>query len=187
MKKLTTALLAAGLIISASACSAPAQLTTEQTCDRIKIVVTNPSASAGKTGMNILANKLRPIIGGASDELKPSVKAIVAWADESAKESPDDEKLKALTADYQKAGSYVRPALQLSAVRDPGGSTAAGIPRSMCWPGRWPDRPDGPCRRLANRNGTAINSITPLIVSEAGVAVYIGGPAEQRLDHHTAA
>ncbi|QCO98470.1 hypothetical protein FCN77_13185 [Arthrobacter sp. 24S4-2] len=105
MKKLTTALLAAGLIISASACSAPAQLTTEQTCDRIKIVVTNPSASAGKTGMNILANKLRPIISGASDELKPSVKAIVAWADESAKDSPDAEKLKALTADYQKAGT----------------------------------------------------------------------------------
>jgi len=90
---------------AASACSAPAQLTTEQTCDRIKIVVTNPSASAGKTGMNILANRLRPIISGASDELKPSVKAIVAWADESAKESPDAEKLKALTADYQKAGT----------------------------------------------------------------------------------
>ena len=105
MKKLTTALLAAGLILSASACSAPAKLTTEQTCDRIKIVVSNPSASAGKTGMNILANRLRPVISVASDELKPSVEAIVAWADESAKESPDEEKLGTLTADYQKAGS----------------------------------------------------------------------------------
>jgi hypothetical protein len=105
MKKLTTALLAAGLILSASACSAPAKLTTEQTCDRIMIVVSNPSASAGKTGMNILANRLRPIISGASDELKPSVEAIVAWADESAKESPDEGKLGKLTADYQTAGT----------------------------------------------------------------------------------
>lgn len=105
MKKLTTALLATGLILSASACSAPAKLTTAETCDRIKLVVTNPSASAGKTGMNILANRLRPLINGASDELKPSVEAIVAWADESAKENPDAEKIAALTAEYQKAGT----------------------------------------------------------------------------------
>lgn len=104
MKKLTTALLTTGLLLSASACASP-QLTTAETCDRIKIVVTNPSASAGKTGMNILANRLRPIISAASDELKPSVQAIVAWADESAKESPDAEKLTGLTADYQKAGT----------------------------------------------------------------------------------
>jgi hypothetical protein len=105
MKKLTTALLATGLILSASACSAPAKLTTAETCDRIKIVVTNPSAGAGKTGMNSLANRLRPVISAASDELKPAVEAIVAWADESAKESPDAEKVKALTPDYQKAGT----------------------------------------------------------------------------------
>jgi hypothetical protein len=55
--------------------------------------------------MNILANRLRPVISGASDELKPSVEAIVAWADESAKESPDEEKLATLTADYQEAGT----------------------------------------------------------------------------------
>ncbi|MBT2593891.1 hypothetical protein [Arthrobacter sp. ISL-72] len=105
MKKLTTALLAAGLILSASACSAPAQLTTAETCDRLKIVVSDPSASAGRTGMVILGNKLRPIVAGASDELKPAVQAILDYADESAKESPDAAKVAQLQADYQKAGA----------------------------------------------------------------------------------
>lgn len=105
MKKLTTALLAAGLIISASACSAPAQLTTAETCDRLKIVVTDSSTSAGKTGMIILGNRLRPLVGGASDEMKPAVQAILDYADENAKESPDAEKVAQLQADYQKAGA----------------------------------------------------------------------------------
>ncbi|MFF1384260.1 hypothetical protein ACFVWT_11920 [Arthrobacter sp. NPDC058288] len=105
MKKLTTALLAAGLIISASACSAPAKLTTAETCDRLKIVVTDPSANAGKTGMVILGNKLRPLVGGASDEMKPAVQAILDYADENAKENPDAGKVAELQAGYQKAGA----------------------------------------------------------------------------------
>ena len=47
MKKLTTALLAAGFVLSASACASP-QLTTAETCDRIKIVVSNPTNSRGQ-------------------------------------------------------------------------------------------------------------------------------------------
>jgi hypothetical protein len=105
MKKLTTALLAAGIIISASACSAPAKLTTEETCERIRIVGSDPSANVGKTGMIILANRIRPILAGASDELKPAVQAILDYTDESAKETPDEEKLTQLQEEYQKAST----------------------------------------------------------------------------------
>jgi hypothetical protein len=105
MKKLTTALLAAGIIISISACSAPAKLTTEETCERIRIVGSDPSVNVGKTGMIILANRIRPILAGASDELKPSVQAILDYTDESAKETPDSEKLTLLQEEYQKAST----------------------------------------------------------------------------------
>ncbi|MEW9870927.1 hypothetical protein [Arthrobacter sp. HS15c] len=105
MKKLTTALLAGALLVSASACAAPAKLSTEATCERIKIVASDSSANMGKTGMTILANKLRPIVAGASDELKPAVQAIIEFTDESAKENPDAEKLAGLQDGYQKAGA----------------------------------------------------------------------------------
>ncbi len=105
MKKLTTALLAAGLIVTASACSAPTQLTTKETCDRIKIVVSDTSASGGKAGMTILANRMRPLAAGASDELKTTVEAIRDYADESAKETPDEDKMGELEEGYQKAGT----------------------------------------------------------------------------------
>jgi hypothetical protein len=55
--------------------------------------------------MTILANKLRPIVAGASDELKPAVQAIIEFTDESAKENPDAEKLAGLQDGYQKAGA----------------------------------------------------------------------------------
>lgn len=105
MKKLTTALLAAGIIISISACSAPAKLTTAETCERIRIVGSDPSVNVGKTGMIILANRIRPILAGASDELKPSVQAILDYTDESAKENPDSAKLTLLQEEYQKAST----------------------------------------------------------------------------------
>jgi hypothetical protein len=106
MKKLSTAVLAAALLVSASACAAPApQLTTEQTCERIRIVGSDSSASAGKTGMIILGNRLRPILAGASDDLKPSVQAILDYTDESAKENPDAEKLAGMQEGYQQAGA----------------------------------------------------------------------------------
>jgi len=104
MKKLTTALLTAGLLLSASACASP-QLTTAETCDRIKIVVSNPTNSLGKTGMTRLANQIRPIETVSSDELKPALRAILDYTDESVKESPDAGKLTALKADYEQAGS----------------------------------------------------------------------------------
>lgn len=104
MKKLTTALLTAGLLLSASACASP-QLTTAETCDRIKIVVSNPTNSLGKTGMTRLANQIRPIEAVSSDELKPALRAILDYTDESVKDNPDAEKLTALKADYEQAGT----------------------------------------------------------------------------------
>lgn len=104
MKKLTTALLTAGLLLSASACASP-QLTTAETCDRIKIVVSNPTNSLGKTGMTRLANQIRPIEAVSSDELKPALQAILDYTDESVKDNPDAGKLTALKADYEQAGS----------------------------------------------------------------------------------
>jgi len=102
MKKLTTVLLAAGLLVSASACTAP-KLTTKETCERLNLVVSNPGT--GKPAMNRIANALRPLEAVASDELQPSLKALLEYADESAKQNPDEAKLGDLTAEYQKAGA----------------------------------------------------------------------------------
>lgn len=104
MKKLITAVLAAGLLLSASACSAP-KLSTAETCDRVKTVVSNPAASTGKTGMIRLANQIRPIEAVSSDDLQPALQAILDYADESVKDSPDAEKLNGLKTEYEKAGS----------------------------------------------------------------------------------
>lgn len=103
MKKLTTVLLAAGLLVSASACTAP-KLTTQETCERLNLVVSSPGGS-GKASMNRIANALRPIEAVASDELQPSLEALLSFADESAKEHPDEDKLQGLTEEYQKAGA----------------------------------------------------------------------------------
>ncbi|MCC2660078.1 MAG: hypothetical protein K0R37_852 [Arthrobacter sp.] len=104
MKKLTTALLAAGLLLSASACSSP-QLSTAETCDRVRTVVSSPTGNMGKTGMIKLANQIRPIEAVASDDLKPALRAILDYADESVKEHPDSAKLNELSTAYQNAGS----------------------------------------------------------------------------------
>lgn len=106
MKKLTTAVvLATGLLISASACAAPTKLTTPQTCDRIKDVVSTATGNIGKIGLNRLANQIRPIEAVASDDLKPSLRVILDYTDESAKDNPDSGKLNALKTDYEQAGS----------------------------------------------------------------------------------
>jgi hypothetical protein len=104
MKKLTTALLAAGLLLSASACGSP-QLSTAETCDRVRTVVSSPTGNMGKTGMIKLANQIRPIEAVSSNDLKPALQAILEYADESVKEHPDNAKLSELTAAYQEAGS----------------------------------------------------------------------------------
>lgn len=104
MKKLTTALLAAGLLLSASACTAP-KLTTAETCDRVNLVVSNPTGNQGRAGLTRLANAIRPIEAVSSEELQPALKAILNYADESVKENPDSAKLDALRGDYEKAGS----------------------------------------------------------------------------------
>lgn len=105
MKKLTTALLAAGLLLSASACAAPTKLTTAETCERVRTVVSNPAGSTGKTGMIRLANQIRPIEAVSSDDLKPALRAILHYADESVKDNPDSERLKGLKTEYEQAGS----------------------------------------------------------------------------------
>ncbi|MDQ0119722.1 hypothetical protein AB0280_04970 [Pseudarthrobacter sp902506025] len=105
MKKFATALFAAGLVASATACTATHQLTTAETCERIQAVVSNPANNAGKTGMNNLANQIRPIHAVASDDLKPALASILAYTDEQVKENPDKDKLADLQSGYQEAGS----------------------------------------------------------------------------------
>lgn len=104
MKKLTTALIAAGLLVSASACSAP-QLTTAQTCDRMAAAAAGLTQENNKTATTRVANAIRPIEGVASDEMKPVVTSILDFFDEQAKENPDEKKLGELTTAYQEAGS----------------------------------------------------------------------------------
>jgi hypothetical protein len=105
MKKFATALFAAGLVASATACSASTQLSTAETCERIQAVVSSPANNAGKTGMNRLANQIRPIHAVASDDLKPALESILEYTDEQAKETPDEAKLADLQAGYEEAGS----------------------------------------------------------------------------------
>ncbi|ALV41852.1 hypothetical protein AU252_12350 [Pseudarthrobacter sulfonivorans] len=105
MKKLATALIAAGLVLSASACTTPTKLSTPETCDRVKAVLANPANNVGKTGLVRLANQIRPIEVVASDDLKPALGSIIAFTDESAKEAPDEAKLAELEAQYQEAGA----------------------------------------------------------------------------------
>ncbi|WP_458113978.1 hypothetical protein M1D88_07835 [Arthrobacter sp. R1-13] len=100
MKKLTTALLAAALTLSASACVAHPQLTNAETCERIRDVMSNPPT--GKTGAVNLANQIRTIGPVSSDDLKSTVQALVELTDESAKDSPDVEKQGELQAVAQK-------------------------------------------------------------------------------------
>ncbi|PTT67734.1 hypothetical protein [Arthrobacter sp. HMWF013] len=105
MKKLATVLVAAGLVFSASACTAPTKLSTAETCDRVKAVLSNPANNIGKSGLTRLANQIRPIEVVASDELKPALGSIIEFTDESAKEAPDEAKLSGLESDYQNAGT----------------------------------------------------------------------------------
>ncbi|MBE4718571.1 MULTISPECIES: hypothetical protein [unclassified Pseudarthrobacter] len=105
MKKLATALIAAGLVLSASACTTPTKLSTPETCDRVKAVLSNPATNVGKTGLVRLANQIRPIEVVASDDLKPALGSIIEFTDESAKETPDEAKLADLGPRYQEAGA----------------------------------------------------------------------------------
>lgn len=105
MKKFATALIASGLVVSATACTASNQLTTAETCERIQSVVSNPANNAGKTGMNRLANQIRPIHAVASDDLKGALASILEYTDEQAKETPDEAKLGELQSGYEKAGA----------------------------------------------------------------------------------
>ncbi len=105
MKKLTTVLIAAGLIASASACSAQQQLTTAETCDRVGVAAAGIPQNASKTATIRVANAIRPIEPVASTDMKPVVTAILEFLDEQAKETPDEAKLGELGAAYQEAGT----------------------------------------------------------------------------------
>ncbi|MBT2586772.1 hypothetical protein [Arthrobacter sp. ISL-95] len=113
MKKLTTVLIAAGLIASASACSAQQQLTTAETCDRVGVAAAGIPQNASQTATIRVANAIRPIESVASTDMKPVVSAILEYLDEQAKEEPKDAaaksereaKLAELGAAYQEAGT----------------------------------------------------------------------------------
>ncbi|MEZ2391636.1 hypothetical protein AB6813_19220 [bacterium RCC_150] len=105
MKKIITTVLAAGLLLSASACAASQQLSTADTCSRVKTVISNPTNSSDKAGTIRIANQIRPIAAVSSDELKSSLKAIVDYLDESVKDNPDSAKMDTLKAGYQNAGT----------------------------------------------------------------------------------
>lgn len=106
MKKLTTVLIAAGLLATASACSAP-QLTTAETCDRVGVAVASLPNNASKTATIRVANAIRPIEAVASNEMKPVVTAILEYSDELVKddEHRDEAKMGELSAAYQEAGT----------------------------------------------------------------------------------
>jgi hypothetical protein len=106
MKKFATALIAAGLVLSASACTASNQLSTTQTCERVQLVLSDPAAaSSSKTALVQLANRIRPIEAVASDDLKPALGSFIAFADEASKESPDQDKIAQMQVDNQAANS----------------------------------------------------------------------------------
>ncbi|MDR6989735.1 hypothetical protein J2Y66_004252 [Paenarthrobacter nitroguajacolicus] len=113
MKKLTTVLIAAGLIASASACSAQQQLTTKETCDRVGVAAAGIPQSPSQTATIRAANAIRPIEPVASTEMKPVVTAILEFLDEQAKDEPTDAaqksereaKLAELNASFQEAGT----------------------------------------------------------------------------------
>ncbi|MEV7607703.1 hypothetical protein AB0N65_19905 [Paenarthrobacter sp. NPDC089322] len=106
MKKLTTVLIAAGLLATASACSAP-QLTTAETCDRVGVAVASLPNNASKTATIRVANAIRPIEDVASNEMKPVVTAILEYSDELVKDDDhrDEAKMGELSAAYQEAGT----------------------------------------------------------------------------------
>lgn len=103
MKKTLTVLIAAGALLGAAGCAAP-KMTNEETCARIKTVVAAPSSGSDKPGMIKLANQIRPIAATSSDDLLPSLKAVIDFLDESTKENPDAGKLQDLKASYTSAG-----------------------------------------------------------------------------------
>jgi len=105
MKKLTTVLIAAGLIASASACSAQQQLTTAETCDRVGVAAAGIPSNQSKTATTRVANAIRPLEPVASTEMKPVVTAILEFMDEQSKENPDEAKLAELGQAYQEAGT----------------------------------------------------------------------------------
>lgn len=105
MKKFATALIAAGLVLSASACTTPTKLSNTETCERVQIVLQDPANNAGKTGLVRLANQIRPIEAVASDDLKPALGSFIEYADEASKETPDEAKLADMQAGNKEASA----------------------------------------------------------------------------------
>ncbi len=105
MKKLATALIAAGLVLTASACTTPTKLSNAETCERVQVVLSNPSNNAGKTGLVRLANQIRPIEAVASDDLKPALGSFIEYADEASKETPDEAKLAEMQSNNEAANT----------------------------------------------------------------------------------
>jgi ABC-type glycerol-3-phosphate transport system substrate-binding protein len=104
MKKTLTVLIAAGALLGAAGCTATPQLSNEETCARVKTVVSAQSATSDKAGMTRVANQLRPIEAVASGDLQAPLQTIIEYFDESAKPTPDTARLEEMKADYTAAG-----------------------------------------------------------------------------------
>jgi hypothetical protein len=104
MKKTLTVLIAAGTLLGAAACTATPQMTSEETCARIKTITSSPTSSSDKFGMTRLANQIRPIEAKASEELQAPLQSILDYLDEAAKKDSDSAKLEELKAEYTAAG-----------------------------------------------------------------------------------
>ena len=106
MKKLITAALAAGLLLSASACSAPRIVH----CGNLRPGQDRCVEPRGQHRQD-RNDPASPTRSGRSSRVTPDdsapalLQAILDYADESVKENPDAEKLNGLKTEYEKAGS----------------------------------------------------------------------------------
>lgn len=92
-KKLTTALIAAGLVLGAAGCAPP--MSTAETCEKMTaIIVGNMFSGSGSSteGMTAMIEQLEPMKATESPELKRMVVDSLNYLHESVKDNPDSLK-----------------------------------------------------------------------------------------------
>lgn len=103
-KKLTTTLVAAGLLLGATGCT-PA-MSTSETCDKMKAVILgNFGTGADKTRKTAMIDQLKPMEATESPELKTMVTDTLAYLQESVKDNPDSSKVSELSTTANRSGS----------------------------------------------------------------------------------
>lgn len=91
-KKLTTALLAAGLVLGAAGCAPPA-MSTAETCEKMTAVITaNMFSGSSMERMTSMIEELEPMRATESPELKTWVVDTLNYLHESVKEDTDSLK-----------------------------------------------------------------------------------------------